>query len=47
MEHQLEIDSADEAEGYLAPDVVRLGTAEALTAGVGGDNLGDGGSTIN
>ncbi len=47
MNPEFEIESVHAEEDYVAPDVVRLGTAEVLTAGVGDDNLGDGGSTIN
>lgn len=47
MDNQLEVVTVDEAEGYLAPDVVRLGTAEALTAGTADvTNLGDAASVF-
>jgi hypothetical protein len=48
MEPEIQIESAHEDEDYLAPDVVRLGTAESLTAGTQAiTQLGDSFSTIN
>lgn len=39
MEPEIQVESAHGDEGYLAPDVVRLGTAETLTAGTFTDHL--------
>lgn len=47
MNYEIEIQSGPVDEAYEAPDVVRLGTAEGLTAGVGSQAAAvDCGSTI-
>lgn len=47
MNPEIEIESAHADEGYVAPDVVRLGTAEGLTAAsAGSDGLGDCSSSL-